>query len=518
MPLARRQVLKGAAHSVAASVLGLASSPLGLAKALAETDPGEYLGGAVPFSRAAFIEEARALAAKPFEDRRNAMPEQLQNMGYDAYRAMRPGEGWPIPLSPAHRFFMDALLGGFVFRLPVDIFLVEGDSARRLMFDRSMYVFDPPTEGHVPEGELPFSGFRLRAELNTPGVLDEFAVFQGASYFRAVGQGENYGLSARGLAINTGQPTGEEFPYFRTFYIERPAADAQAVVVHALLDSPSTTGAYRITVRPGDATVTDVELTLFPRKDIATVGFAPFSSMFLFDDLNRTHFDDYRSAVHDSEGLAIHTGRGERLWRPLANPERLQVSAFVDTTPNGFGLVQRKRTYEAYEDAEARYETRPTAWVEPIGDWGKGAVVLFEIPSKEETNDNIVVYWEPEHKIIAGEPFSLTYRIHWDSKMPTSIAGPRVANSRHGRNLSGSQELFVIDYEVGDLDVSRASATVEASAGKVLNVTQYPTPTPGILRVSFELDPDANHSIELRASLAVEGAPPSETWLYRWTG
>ena len=288
--------------------------------------------------------------------------------------------------------------------------------------------------------------------------------------------------------------------------------------MHALLDSPSTTGAYRITVRPGEATVTDVELTLFPRQDINTIGFAPFSSMFLFDTTNRTAFDDFRDAVHDSEGLAIFTGRGEWLWRPLANPQRLQVSAFVDSTPNGFGLVQRKRSYADYEDAEARYETRPTAWVEPIGDWGRGAVVLFEIPTRQETNDNIVAYWQPEQKVLAGQPFSLTYRIHWDSKMPTSNSGPRVANSRHGRNLSGSQELFVIDYEVGDLDISRASATVEASAGKIRNVTQYTTPTPGILRVSFELDPDANQAIELRATLAIEGAPPSETWLYRWTG
>ncbi|GAB5374512.1 MAG: glucan biosynthesis protein [Acuticoccus sp.] len=515
MPFARRQVLKGAARSIAATLLGFSSSPLTVARAFAQADA---LGEAIPFSRSGFLEAARALSAQPFEDRRSAMPQPLQAMGYDAYRAMRPGEGWPMALSPADRFFMDALLGGFVFRQPVDIYLVEGETARRLLFDRSMYVFEPPADQHVPEGELPFSGFRLRTELNNSGVLDEFAVFQGASYFRAVGRGENYGLSARGLAINTGQPSGEEFPYFRAFYIERPAADAQAVVVHALLDSPSTTGAYRITLRPGEATVTDVELTLFPRADIGTIGFAPFSSMFLFDDINRSAFDDYRDAVHDSEGLAIHTGRGERLWRPLSNPARLQVSAFVDTTPNGFGLVQRKRDYAAYEDAEARYETRPTAWVEPIGDWGRGAVVLFEIPSKEETNDNIVTYWEPEHPIVAGEPFSLTYRIHWDALAPSSGAGPKVVNTRHGRNLSGSQELFVIDYEVGDLDVSRASAAVEASAGKIRNLTQYTTPTPGILRVSFELDPDANDAIELRASLAIEGAAPSETWLYRWTG
>ncbi len=516
MPFARRQVLKGAAKGAAAAAFGL-STPLTLLTSGALA--ADYLGEPIPFNRGAFLEAARALSERPFDDRRDEMPQALQEMGYDAYRAMRPGEGWPIPLSPAHRFYMDALLGGFVFKQPVDIFLVEGGTARRLVFDRSMYVFDPPADTVVPEGALPFSGFRLRAELNNSGVLDEFAVFQGASYFRAIGKAETYGLSARGLAINTGQPNGEEFPYFRTFYIERPAADAQAVVVHALLDSPSTTGAYRITLRPGEATITDVELTLFPRQDIGTIGFAPFSSMFLFDETNRSKFDDYRDAVHDSEGLSIFTGRGEWLWRPLANPERLQVSAFVDTTPNGFGLVQRKRNYRDYEDAEARYETRPTAWVEPIGDWGPGAVVLFEIPSHQETNDNIVAYWQPEEKILAGQPFSLTYRIHWDDSPPDVAEGPRVIQTRHGRNFLGSQELFVIDYQVdADLDVSSAKASVEASAGKVRNITHYRTPTPGILRISFELDPDGNKSIELRASISVEGAAPSETWLYRWTG
>lgn len=513
MPLARRQLLKGAASGAAAATFAF-TTPF----TLAELAKADIMGEAVPFSRSALTEMARALAAKPFEDRREQIPEALKTMSYDAYRAMRMGDGFPLALSSANRFFLDALLAGFVFQQPVDLFLVAGDAAHRLVFDRAMYVFDPPADTEAPQGDIPFSGFRLRAELNRPGVLDEFAVFQGASYFRAIGRSETYGLSARGLAIDTAQPTGEEFPFFRAFYIEQPAADAQAVVVHALLDSPSTTGAYRITVRPGEATITDVELTLFPRRDIGTIGFAPFSSMFLFDGINRSSYDDYRNAVHDSDGLSIYTGAGEWLWRPLANPERLQVSAFVDTTPNGFGLVQRKRRYSDYEDAEARYETRPTAWVEPIGDWGSGAVVLFEIPTERETNDNIVCYWQPDQPVVAGEPFSLTYRIHWNSEAPDLAPGPRVATSRHGRNFTNSAELFVIDYQVGAVDTADAKIEVHASAGKTKNVTFYRTPSPDILRVSFELDPDANASIELRVELSIPETGPGETWLYRWTG
>lgn len=512
MPIARRQLLKGAATGAALAALDLSG-----VVSFVQSAKAELLGAAEPFSRAALAAAAEALSKKPFVDPRADMPEALTKMTYDGYRAMRMGPDFPIALSEAGVFHMDPLLSGFVFRQPVDLYFVEGDSARRIQFDRSMYVFDPPADTQAPEGNIPFSGFRLRTPINNPDVNDEFIVFQGASYFRAIGRGETYGLSARGLAINTGQPTGEEFPFFRAFYVEKPRKDARAVVIHALLDSPSTTGVYRITVRPGDATQTDVELTLFPRKNIETIGFAPFSSMFLFDSMNRSAFDDYRDAVHDSDGLSMLTGGGEWLWRPLYNHPRLEVSAFVDTTPRGFGLVQRKRTYDDYQDAEARYQTRPTAWVEPIGDWGTGAVVLFEIPTDSETNDNVVAYWQPDQPIVAGEQFSLTYRIHWDADAPVHAAGPRVKATRHGRNFFGTDELFVIDYEVGETPPDKFAVDVQCSAGKVKNVTHYMTPDKGIMRVSFELDPDAVESIELRLTLTAEGIEQAETWLFRWT-
>ncbi|MEM8853047.1 MAG: glucan biosynthesis protein, partial [Pseudomonadota bacterium] len=322
--------------------------------------------------------------------------------------------------------------------------------------------------------------------------------------------------TARGLAIDTAQSGGEEFPYFRSFWIEAPSPGASAVVVHALLDSPSTTGLYRITMRPGQATLTDVELTLFPRRDIATIGFAPFSSMFLFNGINRGDFHDYRAAVHDSEGLSVHTGSGQWLWRPITNPERLEVSAFVDTTPRGFGLIQRKRLFLDYQDAEARYETRPSAWVEPIGDWRRGAVVLFEIPTRFEGNDNVVAYWQPEAGVRQGEPFSLTYRIHWDGEAASGTEGPRVAATRRGRNLTDTKEKFVIDFDMRGRKRA-GEVTVEASRGKIESITQYPTPEDNILRVSFELDTDANESIELRLNLIPAEGPMGEHWLYRWT-
>ena len=512
MGVARRHLLAGAAASAIVAASGAIPSLRFVRAAQAN-----IYGESAPFSRERLRAAAEALSHQPYVDRRKDVPQALLDISYTAYRNIRMGDGWPANLSEDGHFVYEALPGGFVFNQPVDLWVVEGDSARRVIFDRANFRFDPPADTEVPAGPLPFSGFRLRTEMGEPGLLSEFIVFQGASYFRAIGIGETYGLSARGLAIDTGAATGEEFPVFRSFWIEKAGNDAKAVTVHALLDSPSTTGIYRITTRPGDATVSDVELTLFPRREIDKIGFAPFSSMFLFDGMNRNAFDDYRNAVHDSDGLSIHTGSGEWIWRPLNNHRLLQVSGFVDNGPRGFGLIQRKRKYEDYLDAEARYETRPTAWVEPIGNWGEGSVVLFEIPTDAETNDNIVAYWQPANPIAAGQPYDVTYRIHWDALPPTQSDGPRIAMTRQGRNFSGNRRLFVIDYEMNGAPLDGATAEVRASAGKVMNMTQYPVPEPGILRVSFELDTDGEDLIEIRMTMSPKEGPQAERWLYRWT-
>ena len=248
-----------------------------------------------------------------------------------------------------------------------------------------------------PKADTPpigFSGLRINSPINRPNVFDEVLVFQGASYFRGVSRGQAYGLSARGLAIDVAQPSGEEFPFFRTFWVERPARSSRQLVVHALLDSPGATGAYTFRIAGGAPTTVDVDVKLFPRRDLMHVGVAPLTSMFLFGGNNRSRMSDFRRAVHDSDGLAIAT-QGEQLWRPLANPRRLQVSAFSVQDLKGFGLIQRHRSFSDYEDLEANYERRPSAWIEPVGSWGNGTVRLVEIPSEEEIHDNIVAYWNP---------------------------------------------------------------------------------------------------------------------------
>src|SRR3954447_2204698 len=322
-----------------------------------------------PFEAATVRALARELAQKPYKAPDNKLPEALKDLTYDKYRMIRfqpdhslwRADNLPFRLQFFHR--------GFYYTNRVDLFEVNQGVAFPIVYSPAMFNFgDQP----VPDikDNLGFAGFRIHGPINRPDYFDEIGVFLGASYFRAVAKGQLYGLSARGLSINTADPKGEEFPTFRTFWIERPAKGASSIVVHALLDSESAAAAYRFTVRPGETTIYDIEATLFPRTQIEQIGLATLTSMYFFGANDRGGVDDFRPEVHDSDGLGIQNGQGEQIWRPLNNPTDLQVSAFVDNNPRGFGLMQRQRDFRAYEDLEARYERRPSAFVEPIGDWG----------------------------------------------------------------------------------------------------------------------------------------------------
>jgi glucans biosynthesis protein len=321
------------------------------------------------------------------------------------------------------------------------------------------------------------------------------------------------------LAINTARPGGEEFPFFRTFWIEKPKAGTPQLVVHALLDSPSTTGAYRFVIQAGEATVMDVEATLFPRRSVPHVGIAPLTSMFLHGPADPHPMVDFRPEVHDSEGLAIWNGGGELIWRPLVNPKTLQISAFMDKDPKGFGLWQRGRAFNAYQDLEAHYQRRPSVWVEPKGAWGEGFVELVEIPVEDEIHDNIAVYWKPAKGFEAGQQVKFDYRLHWADHVPAAWSGARVAKTRIGIAKKPGTFLFVIDFEgqavtdIRDLPV----AVVTASPGTISNVVVQRNPDlPGV-RVAFEMSPDGSELVELRLVLKAAEQTLSESWLYRWT-
>ncbi|HEY1034432.1 MAG TPA: glucan biosynthesis protein G, partial [Pseudoxanthomonas sp.] len=356
-------------------------------------------------------------------------------------------------------------------------------------------------------------------------VYDELIAFLGASYFRALGKGHAYGLSARGLALGSGDAGAEEFPIFRAFWIEQPAPGADHLVVHALLDSPSVAGAFRFDMKPGAETVIDVQSRLYPRVDLARAGIAPLTSMFEFDAGDRVGTDDYRPAVHDSDGLAIFNGNGDQIWRPLSNPPRVQSSAFMDTHPRGFGLMQRKRGFGDYADIEARYHQRPSLWIEPRGRWGKGAVTLVEIPTGDEYHDNIVAFWRPDKPLRAGREHRFDYRMHWCDMHAWQSALAVVSDTRIGAAPDPARRLVVIDLEGGRLASmprdAKLTPDVWAARGEVSGAVVYPNPETQGWRLSFEFRPNTDSAdgrdVELHARVLEGHAPLSETWLYRWS-
>ncbi|RPE81184.1 glucan biosynthesis protein [Vulcaniibacterium tengchongense] len=470
-----------------------------------------------PFAGAEHVaDRARALAARPYRPPSARLPAWLQQLSYDEYRDIRfdparalwRGRGLPFQAQFFHR--------GYFFRERVELYEAADGTAVPLRYAPAQFEFDGlPRPG---DEDLGYAGFRLHAPLNRADRYDELCAFLGASYFRAVVRGLAYGLSARGLALRTGDPAGEEFPVFRAFWLERPAPGAAQAVVHALLDGPSAAGAFRLAIRPGVETTFDVNARLFPRVELHAVGIAPLTSMFQFDAHDRDGVDDFRAAVHDSDGLALHTGAGEQVWRPLHNPRTLQESAFAGRAPRAFGLMQRKRAFADYADSEAQYERRPSLWVEPQGDWGEGAVHLFELPTADEFHDNIVAFWRPRAPLAAGREHRFDYRLHWCGTHAWRPELARVRDTRIGAGYRGTRRV-VIDYAGGRLpreDGAAVLAEVAADRGRALHPDAYPLRDGG-WRLTFELDPDGARTIELRALLRDAAGPLSETWLYRWT-
>ncbi|CTQ34360.1 glucan biosynthesis protein [Jannaschia rubra] len=472
---------------------------------------------------------ARDLAAQEFTARAK-VPEPWLNLTYDEYRKIwfdvdnAVWSGTDLP------FQMDLFHPGLYFPRPVEIDVVEDGQAHRLAFDIDLFTGTDDAPKLAVDETMGYSGLRLRHQFEGETKQREFAVFQGASYFRAIGAAQAYGLSARGLALRTGDPDGEEFPEFIRYWVVRPAPGDPDITVHALMDSPSVTGAFRFQITPGLAAEMRVDATLFPRVDLDHVGIAPLTSMFLYDQTNRPRFDDFRPAIHDSDGLLIWNGAGEMLWRQLANPTELQVSSFVDEGPRGFGLMQRARRLSDFADLEAHYQDRPSLWIEPEGDWGPGVVRLVEIPSDKEIYDNIVAYWRPHAVLAAGSEHRFAYRMIWTDEV-SSVPPPRrqdvarVIDTHIGQNFDRDRTIVAIDFAAhpaldvpeleGQLDgiaVYVASGQAETSAGILQR-----NPETGGARLAFTFDPGDSRTVELRAQLFRDGAALSEAWLYRWT-
>lgn len=467
------------------------------------------------------VARAQALAASPFAAPDSTLLPPFADLNYDQYRAIR-FRRHRDPWAGNKDFRLDFLPPGLFYNQPVEISLVQDGVELPQAFNPSMFEFDPSQfpDGVMPgdAGKMGFSGFRIRTPLNRPDVMDEVIVFQGASYFRAVSRGTLYGISARGLALGTGQPGGEEFPIFRAFWIHTPSPRDRSVTVYALLDSKSVAGAYEFVISPGAETVVETRLSLFPRVDLNNVGIAPLTSMFWFGPGDRSGIDDYRNAVHDSDGLQMLTGGDRRLWRALNNPPGLQFSNFMDVNPRGFGLAQRERAFDHYNDMEARYELRPSAWVSPRDDWGKGAVTLIEIPVNNEFNDNIVSFWQPASALAARARHDFAYDLTFAPQTPDSAPISRVLQTRAGVAVNEPKaRSYVVDFSSDVLDGIDPTAVIESSAGKITGTHLVRLPREDRVRLAFQFWPEGAKLAELSARLDGPEGPLSETWFGRWT-
>ena len=494
-------------------LLAMAGSPVA-------TIPLPTSAQARPFGFQDVQVEAIKLSGMPFRPPALPIPEPLAHADYDAYRGIRFRAGEALWNADDVLFQVQFFHLGFVFATPVRVNVVERGEARPVAFRKGMFAYpDPALAAAVPD-EFAFSGFRLHFPLNQSGVFDEFMVFQGASYFRIVGRGQHYGLSTRGLAINSGGPGPEEFPLFREFWIEKPAPGATEIVLYALLDSESVTGAYRFGVRPGNESPVEVTAILFPRRDIPKLGLAPMTSMFMMGENQARLVDDYRPEVHDSDGLLLRASNGDRLWRPLNNPKLLRVNAFADPDIRGFGLLQRDRDFANYQDLEADYNVRPSLWAEPLRPFGAGAVQLVEIPTDTERHDNIVAFWTPAGPALRGQRLEWSYRL-------TSFLGSGdqpplgwvVATRTSPSPTAGGRRLFV-DFTGRYLQLlherQEVKAIVAASAGRLENVVVQKNEATAGWRAFFDYFPPAEGIAELRCALTLLGERITETWVYPW--
>lgn len=513
--LSRRHLIEG---GIAGLLLGLAGGSRG---ALAQGEALPVLGPPTAFSFESLIALARRAAAEPYRPPVIAAPDQIARIDYDAHWQIRfrddaslnpAGVSSPIQLFHPGRYFPE----------PVRIHLVADGSSREIHYRRAFFSMpDDSPARDLPE-DVGFAGFRVMR----PGMAPDWVSFLGASYFRTDGPMGQYGLSARGLAIDTGLAKPEEFPRFSHFWIGEAVDPADTLTAWALLDGPSVAGAYQFGLRRGGAGephVTTISARLFLRRVPERLGIAPLTSMYWFSERSRILADEWRPEIHDSDGLSLATGSGERIWRPLGNPDVVRTSSFLDENPRGFGLIQRDRAFENYQDDGVFYNRRPSVWIEPLAGWGKGAVQLIEIPTVDETFDNIVAYWAPAELPPAGEMMSFDYRIVWGELDPIpSVA--RVYSTRQGQGGAPGQHVpdgvdkMVIDFhgpKLKGLTVeSGVEPVIEAAGGTIIGpIGCRPVVGTDRWRLSFDFTADGPEPVRLRAYLRRGDEALTETWV-----
>lgn len=469
--------------------------------------------------------KAEELAAKDFQDRSRSIPQWLLEVSYDEWRDIRFRTDQSYWRSKGLPFELQFFHCGLYYDRAVAMNEIEGKNVHPIPFSPNQFDYGKNEFGSRIPQDLGYAGFRVHYPIIKPEYKDEVIVFVGASYFRAVSKNTVYGQSSRGLAVDTGLPSGEEFPYFREFWLETPTKAAKQLVIYALLDSQRVTGAYKFTVIPGQTTKVDVESRLFARKPITKLGVAPLTSMYLCGEGASRCTDDYRPEVHDTDGLLMHMGSGEWLWRPLHNPTRLLINSFFTANPRGFGLLQRDRDFDHFQDIETRQEARPGVWIKPRGDWGSGHVELVQIPSDNEINDNIVSFWVPSNQLVPGSPQSYAYSMYWGTEeeaRTSPIAAGRVVSTRVDGLEKKEWVRFHIDFESPELAKLSGETVLRGvvstmGGGEKMSVLEQQVakiPSTGGWRLVFKIPKPDRSAVELRSFLELGGKTLTETWTY----
>jgi glucans biosynthesis protein len=488
--------------------------------------------GAAPVAAFDFgdvIQVAAELAGRPYRPRGEPLPEELRKLTFAQHQAIRFKPERALWHRAGTQFEVGLVHMGMSYDQPVTINELSSDGVRRLAFSPDLFHYGSLKLAALKSPpELGFAGFRVLYPLNGRNGKDEALVFLGASYFRAVAEGQRLGLSARGLAIDTAESSGEEFPRFVEFWINRPAPSDRELVIYALLDSRSVTGAYRFVLRPGAPTRMDVRARLYLRQKVTKLGIAPLTSMYLHGENQPPAAGTPRPEVHDSDGLSVRAASGEWLWRPLQNPRRLLVTSYGQNDPLGFGLLQRDRSFRSYEDLDARFELRPGAWVEPRGRWGAGRIELVQIPSPDETNDNIVAYWTPAQLPATRKPFDVEYQLLWDRESQLPAPSIRVAQTRRvilpaaeRREKPPEKTVsFVIDFEQDPAVKLPKDLPVQwivsgSDNAEIVERTLRRHEAMGGWRASVRIRIlDEKRPVELRGQLNAERVALSEVWSY----
>lgn len=474
------------------------------------------------------IDAARTSATESYEQDDHGLNSKLKEIDYTTYRSIRfkPEQSlWHGENDYELQFFHP----GFLYEYPVTIHTIgESNKPERLAFNSDMFNYDGSASGlaGLTDEKSGFAGFRVHYPIKNEEYKDEFAVFLGASYFRLVGKNQVYGISARGLAIDTALAKGEEFPHFTEFWIIEPSK-GKPITIYARLESPSVAGTYKFVIQPDIDTSVKVESWLFARDDVNKLGIAPFTSMFLYGENTEKRHDDYRPEVHDSDGVLMVTHADEEIWRPLTNPARLQVTSLSDANPKGFGMLQRDGKWDNYLDAEANYHLRPGLWVTPEAGFEKGRLEVVEIPTKSEIHDNIVAFWTPEKPFKAGESLYFAYELKTVEQNPFVSELASVVRTRQGKAVLPGDEFkddalsttrqFSVDFSAPSdiaFDNDSMKLVVQGTNGTISQQRLYPVADGQEWRATFFVKPKEKQTVDMRAYIEKDGKRVSEVWNY----